>query len=316
MSKIGELISKLRKGNSRALARTISLIEDGTDISSQIVQELYPYTGNAYVIGVTGSPGAGKSTLVDQLTKVLTEEGKKVAILAIDPSSPFSGGALLGDRVRMNNAASSTEVFIRSMASRGNLGGLAPYTHQAMFALDAAGFDYIIIETVGVGQAEVEIVKTSDTVLVVLVPGMGDSVQALKAGIMEIADTFVINKADYDGADRLKKELVGLLSLAEGAEWKPKIVKTISTEGKGVSELFEKVVEHRAWAEKSGANKARRKLFLMESLKRMLSRRLLEDVLEFADSKRLVDQAIDNLVARKTDPVTVCQDIITQYKNK
>ena len=252
------LAEKLFAGNERALAQTLTAIENSDPIASELLEILYPKSGNAYILGITGSPGAGKSTLVDRIAENLLTQGKKVAILAVDPSSPFSGGALLGDRIRMAHSSASKDVFIRSMASRGSLGGLGPKTFEAAVALDAAGFDYILVETVGVGQAEVEIVELADSVLVVLVPGMGDSVQAFKAGILEIADIFVINKSDYPGVDKLKKDLLSLLSLSESA-WKPPIVEAQAVEGKGVSELLEKVGVHKSWAEESGAQLARRK---------------------------------------------------------
>ncbi len=297
-----KLVDDLRSGQARALARVLSYIEDSGEEGEICVEALFPHTGRAYVIGITGSPGAGKSTLVDQLVKVIEEAGKKVGIIAVDPSSPFSGGALLGDRIRMNHGAASPSVFIRSMASRGALGGLAPRTSEAIFAFDAAGFDFVIVETVGVGQGEVEIVRTADSVAVVLVPGMGDGVQALKAGVLEIADVFVINKADYDGADRLEKELRGMLNLAEEMPWRPPIVRTVATEGTGAAELFGALGKHREWAEKEGRNKERRELFLRRAMSGALSETLLAEALAAGEKKGLLEPLYRELFSRKKAP--------------
>jgi LAO/AO transport system kinase len=233
-----ELLEKLFEGNPRAVARAITKVENGADSASDIMKAVFPRTGNAIVIGITGAPGAGKSSLVDKLAMFYKNQGEKVGIIAVDPSSPFSGGAILGDRIRMSALGVDKNVFIRSMATRGNLGGLSRATVDAVAILDAAGFDKVIVETVGVGQDEVEIVKTADVSIVVLVPGMGDDIQAIKAGIMEIGDVFVINKADREGVLRTEKELEALLTLAMRPDfWNPPIIKTIATENKGIEEL-------------------------------------------------------------------------------
>src|SRR5918997_1761946 len=231
-------LEKILAGDLRAVARAISKVEDGAEDAAALMKAVFPKTGRGLIIGVTGSPGAGKSSLVDKLALFYKEKGERIGIICVDPSSPFSGGAILGDRIRMQTLGLDKDVFIRSMATRGNLGGLARATVDAVAILDAAGFGKIIVETVGVGQDEVEIVKTADVSVVVLVPGMGDDIQAIKAGIMEIGDVFVINKADRDGVLRTEKELEALLSLATRPDgWHPPIIKTVATDNKGLPEL-------------------------------------------------------------------------------
>jgi LAO/AO transport system kinase len=238
----------------------ISLVEDDSPLLREVTAALTPYAGNAMVVGITGSPGVGKSTSTAALVGRLRKAGKRVGILAVDPSSPFSGGALLGDRVRMQDHALDREVYIRSMASRGHLGGLAWSTPQAIRVLDAAGCDVVLIETVGVGQSEVEIAGLADTTLVLLAPGMGDGIQAAKAGILEIGDIYVVNKADRDGADTLRRELRSMLALAEAAEgsWRPPIVKTVASRDEGLDEVVAEIERHHAWLESSGELAARR----------------------------------------------------------
>src|ERR1044071_4648478 len=233
---------KILSGDKRSIARAISTVEDAGADATDLLKELFPHTGNALIVGVTGAPGAGKSTLVDRLAAHHRGEGRRVGIVAVDPSSPFTGGALLGDRIRMQTMATDPGIFIRSMSSRGHLGGVARATVDAVAILDAAGYNKVIIETVGVGQDEVDIVKTADVTVVVLVPGMGDAVQAMKAGIMEIGDIFAINKADRDGVLRTEREIELLLSIANRADgWTPPIVKTIATEDSGIDALVDAI---------------------------------------------------------------------------
>ena len=255
------LVERARVGEARAVARLISLVEDESPLLREVMAALAPHTGHAQVIGITGSPGVGKSTSTSALVTELRRAGKRVGVLAVDPSSPFSGGALLGDRVRMQDHALDRDVYIRSMASRGHLGGLAWSTPQALRVLDAAGCDVILVETVGGGQSEVEIAGMADTTMVLMAPGMGDGIQAAKAGILEIGDLYVVNKADRDGADQVRRDLRSMLALAERPEgaWKPPIVKTVAHRGEGLDELAAEIDRHRAWLESSGELERRRR---------------------------------------------------------
>ncbi len=257
---VDELVERARAGQPRAVARLISLVEDESPQLREVMAALTPYAGNARVVGVTGSPGVGKSTSTSALVGELRRAGRRVGVLAVDPSSPFSGGALLGDRVRMQDHALDPEVYIRSMASRGHLGGLSWSTPQAMRVLDSAGCDVILVETVGVGQSEVEVAGLADTTLVLMAPGMGDGIQAAKAGILEVGDVYVINKADRAGADQVRRELRSMLALAERPEgaWRPPIVKTVASKGEGLDEVVAEIDRHHAWLEESGELQQRR----------------------------------------------------------
>jgi GTPase len=257
---VRDVISAVRSGNPRALGRLISWIENASAALPMIMKELTPDTGRAHVVGLTGAPGVGKSTTATSLVRALRERGERVGVLAVDPSSPFSGGALLGDRIRMQEHAIDRDVYIRSMATRGHLGGLAAATPQALRAFDAAGFDTVIIETVGVGQSELEVAQTADTILVLLAPGMGDGIQAAKAGILEIGDIFVVNKSDRDGAQALVRELRTMIALAERGpqDWKPPIVSTVAYEHRGIDNLLEAVDRFRAAQIDSGRAQKRR----------------------------------------------------------
>ncbi|HQR79219.1 MAG TPA: methylmalonyl Co-A mutase-associated GTPase MeaB [Actinomycetota bacterium] len=254
------LVDRARAGNTRAVARLLTLVESSSPQLRQVSAQLMPHVGNAHVVGITGAPGVGKSTTTSALIGALRERDQRVAVLAVDPSSPFSGGALLGDRVRMQTHATDSGVFIRSMASRGHLGGLSPATPQALRVLDACGFDIILVETVGVGQSEVEVMGQTDTVLVLLAPGMGDGIQVAKAGILEIADVFVVNKADRDGVSATTRELRSMLALdprQEGA-WTPPIITTVATRAEGVGDVLKAIDRHREWAKSSGDLRLRR----------------------------------------------------------
>ena len=265
------LSERVLAGDRRAVARAISLVEDGSPQLPELSAALYPHTGSAHTIGLTGSPGVGKSSLAAQLVKAARERERTVAVLAIDPTSPFSGGALLGDRLRMQAHATDRGVFIRSMATRGHLGGMALAAPEAVRVLDASGKDLVLIETVGVGQAEVEVATATDTTLVVLQPGYGDAIQAAKAGILEVADVFVVNKADRDGAGDVVRDLRGMLRMGPKLEWEPPIVKTSTVDGSGVEELWEAVEAHREHQRATGALEARRTRRVLEEVKTMVA---------------------------------------------
>ncbi len=303
------LAERVLAGDVRAIARAISIVEDESEASALLVSKLFAHTGHAYLIGVTGPPGAGKSTLVDRLITELRTAGHTVGVVAVDPTSPFTGGAILGDRVRMQAHAGDAGVFIRSMATRGNLGGLARATNDAAIVLDAAGREFVIIETVGVGQDEVDIVRTADVSIVVLVPGTGDEVQALKAGIMEIADIFVVNKADREGADRTASGVEGMLSLASPAseDWRPLVLKTEATTGAGVPELVQAIDRFRSHAsERLGQRRRARSEF---RLREILAARFMARVDATLGPDALA-AVVDAISARALDPYSAARDII------
>jgi LAO/AO transport system kinase len=306
------LSERVLTGDPRAVARAISLVEDEAAEGAALIQHLFASTGRAYLVGVTGPPGAGKSTLVDRLTTELRRAHRTVGVLAIDPTSPFTGGALLGDRVRMQAHASDPGVFIRSMATRGHLGGLARATADAALVLDAAGLDIILIETVGVGQDEIEIVRTADVSIVTVVPGSGDDIQALKAGIMEIADIFVVNKADRDGADRTAASIEAMLSLQTyaAADWRPPILKTEATTGKGVAELRDTIERFRLHSE--AAQHSRRVARAEFRVRELLSRRFLQHVEEQVLGEGELDAMLTRIAARELDPYTAVGEILNR----
>jgi LAO/AO transport system kinase len=296
-------------GDPRAIARAISLIEDEAPPGADLIRRIFANTGRAYIIGVTGPPGAGKSTLVDRMTAAIRASGQLVGVVAVDPTSPFSGGAILGDRVRMQAHANDPGVFIRSMATRGHLGGLARATSEVALVLDAAGKDIVLIETVGVGQDEIEIVRTADVSIVTLVPGAGDEVQALKAGIMEIADIFVVNKADREGADRTVSAIEAMLALhmfGEG-EWRPPIVKTEATTGKGVDQLLDAIGRFRAHTAGSQGN--RRRARAEYRVRELLSHRFVAHVEEKVLRPGEFSTLVDRIAARELDPYTAVDTV-------
>jgi LAO/AO transport system kinase len=308
---MSDLPERVARGDARAMARAISLVEDDGAAGRRLVSAIYTRTGRAFLIGVTGAPGTGKSTLVDRLIAEVRRAGLKVGVLAVDPTSPFSGGAVLGDRVRMHSHTSDPDVFIRSMATRGHLGGLARATADAALILDAAGMDVVIIETVGVGQDEVDIVSTADISLVLLVPGTGDDLQAIKAGVMEIADIFVINKADREGADRVVQGVASNLSLKtyDESDWKPPIVKTEAATGAGVDTLWKEIGRFREWAptRRQSLQRQRRRSHLRDVLAVSFLRHV-DRALPAEDFDRYVDAVND----RTRDPYSVADEIMTR----
>ena len=303
---LGKLVPALLERQPRALGRAISLAEDGGPLRRELIGQVYPKTGRARVLGVTGPPGAGKSTLVDRLAQALRARRQTVAILAVDPTSPFTGGAILGDRIRMQDLYTDPGVFIRSMATRGAMGGLARATHDAMDLVDAAGYDWILVETVGVGQDEVDIVRTVDTVVVVTVPGLGDDIQAIKAGLMEIADLFVINKADRDGVDRVVRDLELMLSLGEHADgWRPPLVKAVARESKGIDEILAEIERHREWLDSvDGLAERRRRRF-----RQRVAELLTERVLRTAEEHVGLEEAVTEAIANRRDPYQVADRV-------
>ncbi len=303
-----ELVEGLLAGRARAVGQAISRVEDDGAGRVELLRAVYARTGRARIVGVTGPPGAGKSTLVDRLAQECRRRGQTVGILCVDPTSPFTGGALLGDRIRMQGIATDPGVFIRSMATRGALGGLARATRDAADLLDAAGFDWVIVETVGVGQGEVDVVESVDTVLVVTVPGLGDDIQAIKAGILEIADVFVINKSDREGADRVQRDLELMLSLGGERPWMPPILRTVASRGEGVSELLDAVERHRAFLGASGELDARRRAQLRLRVEAILRDRVLAAAEHHAD----FDGEISRGHASRIDPYALSAAIFAE----
>jgi LAO/AO transport system kinase len=309
------LVEGVLAGQPRAVARAITAAENRTASAVEVLSAVYPKTGRALVVGVTGSPGAGKSTLVDRLAAHYRAEGHRVGVIAVDPSSPFSGGAILGDRIRMKGLATDPGVFIRSMATRGNLGGLARATGDAVAILDAAGYGRVIVETVGVGQDEVDIVKTADVCVVVLVPGMGDDIQAIKAGIMEIGDVFAINKADREGVLRTEKELEALLAIGHRDDmWDPPIVKTVATGNQGTEQLAAAIASYRAFLGEHGARYAERRVRVAEQrVVELLRERLVADALSRLGEGEFARLAAE-VATRSRDPYSVVEEIVSRWK--
>jgi LAO/AO transport system ATPase len=311
------LVTAAREGDARSVARLISLVEDASPALREVAEALSPHTGHAQVLGLTGAPGVGKSTTTTALVRALRAQGRRVGVLAVDPSSPFSGGALLGDRVRMQDHAGDPGVYIRSMASRGHLGGLAWATPQALRVLDAAGCDVVLVETVGVGQSELEIASLADTTLVLVAPGMGDGIQAAKAGILEVADVFVVNKADRDGADQTVRDLRYMLSLggrhSEAGHWRPPIVKTVASRetDSGIDEVLEAIGRHRSWLAESGERRRRRTERAareIEAIALAALRERMGDVHGSAALSSLAERVVDGVL----DPYAAADDLLDQ----
>lgn len=313
-----DLLENLFKGDVRALARVITRVENRSADGIELLQQLFPRTGQSRIIGITGSPGAGKSSLVDRLAALYRRRNQTLAIVAVDPSSPFTGGAILGDRIRMNALATDPGVFIRSMATRGHLGGLATATADVVSVLDAASRDPIIVETVGVGQDEIEIVKLADVSVVVLVPGMGDDIQALKAGIMEIGDIFVINKCDRPGAEKMEHAIQALLSLAHRPDgWIPPIVKTVAIEDRGIEELAESIDRSYDHFQSSAQRLEKKRMAARQRLLNLLQERLVLKAVETVFPNGGIDKLVDQIARRETDPYTIVDNIVrgTRFEN-
>ena len=309
---------EIRAGNVRAMSRAITAIENHEPESESLLKTLFPFTGSAYLSGITGAPGTGISTLVDRLAAHYRKSQEKVGVIAVDPTSPYSGGAILGDRIRMQSHAGDAGIFIRSMATRGFLGGLSRATAEVALVLDAAGKKQILIETVGVGQDEVDIVRLADCVLVVLVPGLGDDIQSMKAGLMEIADIFVLNKADREGADRLEEQLHAMLSLVMPRDgWHPPVIRTVATENAGIDTLAAAVEKFRAHFEASGERQKKHWAHWKNRLLGLLESRLLEQVLHGKEGEAKLDRLAAEVSQRKKDPFTAVNELLsTSYTAK
>lgn len=307
------LLTEFLAGSRRALAKLISAVENDGVLAREILDELYSKAGRAYRLGITGPPGAGKSTLVDQLAKMIRATGQTVGIIAVDPTSPFTGGALLGDRVRMHDLTTDPGVFIRSMATRGSLGGLSQKAQDAADVLDIFGKDFIIFETVGVGQSELDIVEVADTVVVILVPESGDSVQAMKAGLMEIADIFVLNKSDRDGAQRAVQELETILHLRAADAWNPPVVPTVASAAKGIAEVWEKIQLHREFLAQDNRLINKRKQRLEKKIHELVSRRLKQEFWD-EEAQRVLNTRLENFQNQKLSPYRIVDALLKQFK--
>lgn len=311
--RIAQWAAQVQAGDVRAISRAMTQIENRSADAENLLRQLFPHTGHAYCVGITGAPGTGKSTLVDRLAAHYRTQQQSVGVIAVDPSSPFTGGAILGDRIRMQGHASDTGVFIRSMATRGSLGGLSQATSDAALLLDAAGKKYVLVETVGVGQGEVEIARLADCTLVVLVPGMGDDVQNLKAGVMEIADVFVLNKADREGADRFEQQLRAILQLVPEREgWKPPIVLTVATQNEGIGELARQIDRFRQHFGEQGNRRAKEIALWKEKLVNLLRERLLHRVVDGLAASGTFDRMAAEVADRQRDPYSAVSDILQQ----
>lgn len=314
---VPDLVAKAREGDPRAVARLVSLVEDGDEVLPQVAAALAPYAGDAHVIGLTGSPGVGKSTTTNELVRAFRKADRRVGVLAVDPSSPFTGGAILGDRVRMQDHATDPGVYIRSMSSRGHLGGLSAATPQAVRVLDGAGCDPVIVETVGVGQAEVEIAGLADTTLVLLAPGMGDSIQAAKAGVLEIADIFVVNKADRDGADATYRDIQGMIGLGERApgQWRPKVLRSVAARAEGIEEIVAAIAEHRAHLHDTGELRRRRERRAAAEIEAIALGTLRARMEALRDGAVLADLAA-KVADGDLDPHTAAGELVTMTEKR
>jgi LAO/AO transport system kinase len=309
---ISDLAQDVIKGNHRAIAQAISLVENDRSAAQEIMKKIFAHTGESIVLGITGSPGSGKSTLVDQMAGILRKNEKKIGIIAVDPSSPFSGGAILGDRIRMMQHSVDPEIFIRSMATRGNLGGLAKATGEAIAILEAAGKDFVLIETVGVGQDEVEVVKLADIILVIVIPGTGDEIQVFKAGIMEIGDIFILNKVDSPLADRTEKQLRAMLDLGLVGKTPPPVIKTVATEGKGVNKLI-KEIDKLVMDRNQELWDSRKKRLIPWMLMDIISEKIYHSVTQDIKASEF-DDFIERIHRREIDPYTVADKIVERLK--